>query len=322
MSQAKDPKKQALVDSAEKLIILTNDASLVAHYHVDTGHSPWAIKTGGDLDQVDCTNGGTVLIDETWLKEPGREKDLCDWLSSLKRRSWGVLSSEDRIEQNLDWMKDHSGACLLPRTGWWRRLEWPIWRQWLSATGPFNFDAQELDQIFDKKPIDRFGVEIRDFSEFAKTFDCLRSSIRAIGFDERRLFEIELAFDEMTNNAWLHAFKRGSGQKFRLLRDDPASQLGSEEHLNIAVWWGYGRLMIQVTDNQGSLSLERILTAIHRQHTRDGVYDTQGRGLFLSWRLSDWLAIQLESGRQTEITAFFDQTPLRARVHPLLIREN
>jgi CheY-like chemotaxis protein/anti-sigma regulatory factor (Ser/Thr protein kinase) len=133
---------------------------------------------------------------------------------------------------------------------------------------------------------------------------------------ESDIAEIRLALEEMVNNSFYHAFRKGNGQeKYRLGTD-----VTFDYDEQVFGWYACDEdcLAFAVSDNAGSLDAQVFLGKLERQQTLEGLMDENGRGLHLTRTVSDRMIVNIRPGRLTEsILLFYHKRKPSAK--PLLI---
>ena len=118
------------------------------------------------------------------------------------------------------------------------------------------------------------------------------------------VFDLRLVFEEIANNAILHAFRTSDGEK-KYSRLSDLRQLADDEHVAVQFSVGPQWTGLSVRDNQGAFQVKEVLGKLYRQVSLQGLTDESGRGLFLSWSLADVLIACVVPGQITEVTALF-----------------
>lgn len=123
--------------------------------------------------------------------------------------------------------------------------------------------------------------------------------------EEDRLAAIVLVLDEMVENG-LYAAPR-DGRNAPLFAKGTPRAVDSGEHLQLALAVADGLLALSVTDTWGSLTPAIFLDRLTRNVLGEGLEAGKGGGgLYLIWRMADYLQIRVHPNRQTQITAVFD----------------
>jgi CheY-like chemotaxis protein len=114
---------------------------------------------------------------------------------------------------------------------------------------------------------------------------------------------IRLALEEIVNNAIYHAFRRADGTERH--RMGAFTQLGEGEAVHIEYGRDTRQLGFSVRENCGTLDVGAVLGKIARQASMEGLYDTSGRGLYLTRQMSDRMIINLDPGKRGEVVLLF-----------------
>jgi hypothetical protein len=133
-----------------------------------------------------------------------------------------------------------------------------------------------------------------------------------LGEDER-LDSVAMLIDELIENGLYAAPRDGKGRPLYVKGEDRA--LGRGEILRLSLALQDGILGVHLVDSWGTLTpavfLNRLLC-----HTRDGgglIAGVGGAGLYLIWRLSDYLQFRVHPNFQTQATVLLDlQVPSEA----------
>jgi anti-sigma regulatory factor (Ser/Thr protein kinase) len=142
------------------------------------------------------------------------------------------------------------------------------------------------------------------WSDKERVIDQAIADARRQPFARPSEFDIRLALEEMINNAVSHAFKTAGGaEKYRLseIVELEEGDVVTARHSVGPTWIG-----LSVSDNQGALDLEDMMWKFHRQLSRQGMTDEDGRGIFLTRAFSDALIVACVPGQTTEVIALFD----------------
>lgn len=119
----------------------------------------------------------------------------------------------------------------------------------------------------------------------------------------RRAFELRLVFEEIVNNAFFHAFHHPDGTPRH--GKDRVEPLSEEEIVTVEFGHDPEVIGFSVTDNAGSLTLDRFLEKMERQVTQDGLMDEDGRGFFLARAFSSRLVVNIEPEQRTQVIVLF-----------------
>jgi hypothetical protein len=168
-------------------------------------------------------------------------------------------------------------------------------------------------------------VHTRNITETSLRADVLQELVHDFeACDFLDSYDLQLAFEEVFNNALLHAFRSRRNQvKYT---SHSGATLDEEDTVTLewAVWTdpltgrpGYGAL--GMTDNQGLLAPARIWDRFYRQTSLRGILDTNGRGLYLVHLLARLLLVTVWPGQRTQVVALFDPAnPNQEK--PILVR--
>jgi len=214
-----------------------------------------------------------------------------------------ALAAGGEVDQHLDTLRDLNLGVVLPRQA---PLEPErLARVWASFAAP----EQSARLEYHMPPSAAIqGLSLRSLSDKAlvmsQAVEALERSRRA----SPSVFDVQLVFEEIVNNALVHAFRDSSGRETPRLLD--RTPLAENEIVEARFGIHAGGLGLSVRDNQGTLRAATVLDRLYRQASLTGLTDENGRGFYLSRVLSAELHICIRPGRLTEVIALFDS------VHP------
>lgn len=120
-----------------------------------------------------------------------------------------------------------------------------------------------------------------------------------------RLDAVILILDELIENALYAAPRDGKGNP--LYQKGSSRTLQSSEMLKLTISYQDGLLGISLIDNWGTLTPTVFLNRLSRNVQGIGIDSgVGGGGLYLIWRLSDYLQVRVSPYRQTQLCAFLD----------------
>lgn len=168
-------------------------------------------------------------------------------------------------------------------------------------------------------------VHTRSITETSLRADVLQELVRDFAAcDFLDSYDLQLAFEEVFNNALLHAFRSRRNQ----VKYTSHSGATLDEEDTVTLEWAvrtdpatgrpaYGAL--GMIDNQGLLAPARIWDRFYRQTSLRGILDTNGRGLYLVHLLARLLLVTVWPGQRTQVVAVFDPaSPNQEK--PVLVR--
>ncbi|MEQ8818724.1 MAG: ATP-binding protein [Sumerlaeia bacterium] len=163
-----------------------------------------------------------------------------------------------------------------------------------------------------------YSLSVTDMATKTAAVERVINHFATHGFDVHELYDVRLILEEITNNAFFHAFRTASGEEKYSIRHFASLDAGDE---NVRIEYGNdgGRVGFSVTDNAGTLGISTIITKLERQFNREGIFDESGRGLYLSRMLATKLIINIEQGKRTQLIALFDETRKSNRPKPFMI---
>lgn len=150
----------------------------------------------------------------------------------------------------------------------------------------------------------RFGLTHSD--DKASVIDGIEQWLAAHRPDAgERIEAVLLMADEALENGLYAAPRTGKGQA---LYDKGSSRhIGQEESLSLRIAVQRELLTLQVTDSWGTLTPAVFLNRLARHSRGDGwIPGVGGGGLFLLWRLSDYLQLRVHPHHQTQVTLLMD----------------
>ncbi len=111
--------------------------------------------------------------------------------------------------------------------------------------------------------------------------------------------DIRLVLDEIITNAVYHSPTREDG-KLKYREYEPV-QLSLEESIRVQFGYDSEKYAVSITDYQGKLTKETVLSRLDRHIKGEGVLDDSGRGLHMSRLFSDRLFITILPEVKTEV---------------------
>ncbi|CAN5469944.1 hypothetical protein BH09SUM1_BH09SUM1_28180 [soil metagenome] len=165
--------------------------------------------------------------------------------------------------------------------------------------------------------MEMYNLSIHTIKEKNDAVEKVINHFATANFEIHELFDVRLILEETLNNSFFHAFRKPSGeekysmQSFREL--DPEEKIRIE-YGNDATMSGF-----TVTDNAGSLPVRTIMHKLERQLNREGLFDSSGRGLYLSRMLSTAFIINIEEAKRTQMVALFDARRKLERPKPFMV---
>jgi serine phosphatase RsbU (regulator of sigma subunit) len=127
--------------------------------------------------------------------------------------------------------------------------------------------------------------------------------------DEDRLGPVVMLLDELIENGLYAAPRDGKGRPLYQKGDERTMDKGESLRLNIAIQDGL--LGVHLLDSWGTLTPAVFLNRIVHHTEGDGlIAGVGGAGLFLIWRLGDYLQFRVHPNHQTQATVLMDlQSP-------------
>lgn len=181
----------------------------------------------------------------------------------------------------------------------------------ITKTSPFDFNEflTIIENIFN--PDTAFGLrryfekDSKVFEYDIRTLDDKQDAIKEVlkyfkhyAIDKFDSYDLRLILEELINNALFHAFLNEEGkQKYNVIS---FTSLQPDEKVYVEYGKDSKKIGFSITDNGGNLTLEKILETLERQINLKGLFDENGRGLFLSRLLSNQMIINVQKGVKTQ----------------------
>jgi DNA-binding NarL/FixJ family response regulator len=153
-----------------------------------------------------------------------------------------------------------------------------------------------------------------DFVEFVNTVKNILEPSRVFGLDRylgadatltRRRLRTHEEKDALTEEMIFHAFRNPDGTAAH--SKERADPLTPDEVVTVEYGHDPEVIGFSVTDNAGSLGIDKFLEKIERQVTQDGLMDEDGRGFFLARAFSSRLIVNVEPGERTQLIVLFQR---------------
>ncbi|MBP1150521.1 MULTISPECIES: SpoIIE family protein phosphatase [unclassified Methylocaldum] len=119
-----------------------------------------------------------------------------------------------------------------------------------------------------------------------------------------QLESILLVLDEMVENSLYGAPRDGQSRPFYL--KGTTRNLSENEHVRIHLAVGSDTIGLSVTDNWGTLTPAIFLDHLTHTLAKGVEAGIGGAGLYLMWRMSDYLQVRVTPHRRTQITTLWD----------------
>ncbi|MBI1291122.1 hypothetical protein GC173_07740 [bacterium] len=165
--------------------------------------------------------------------------------------------------------------------------------------------------------MEMYNVSVSTMKEKNEAIESVINHFATSGFEVHELYDVRLILEEALNNALFHAFRTPTGEEkysvSTLVQLDPKEKVRIE-YGNNARMAGFS-----VTDSAGSLKVHTILDKLERQLNKEGLFDSSGRGLYLSRMLTTSFIINIEEGKRTQVLALFDKRRHTERPKPFIL---
>jgi len=214
-----------------------------------------------------------------------------DYLIELRR--WGVLQVAVKSEPLIEEEIVHFIQCLLdPASGF--------------GLHGYLYHTMEM-----------YNVSVSTMREKNEAIENVINHFATSGFEVHELYDVRLILEEALNNALFHAFRTPTGEEKYSV--STLVQLEAREKVRIEYGNSAQLAGFSVTDNAGSLRVHTILDKLERQLNREGLFDSSGRGLYLSRMLTTAFIINVEESKRTQIVALFDKRRHGDRPKPFML---
>ena len=130
----------------------------------------------------------------------------------------------------------------------------------------------------------------------ARLIDTIVDEVATVFLDGDKIFEQRMALEEMLDNAIHHAFED--------MERDP-DQAPPLPHVVVEYVVDPTVFAFSVIDNGGRLTGERVIQDILRQITREGLFESGGRGVFLTFSFSNIFILNTIPDNSTQVTIMF-----------------
>ncbi len=269
------------------------------------------------IESLDGQNRPVIMLDGTFIKE----SDL-ELLGGLRRLSSNpsvaVLGTEQTIGESVTTARRLACGQVLGADALSHPSEISQLIEWIEAGGPpFGLEAHlEPGTVIHSLPIRSKADKAQAVESILKFFGDFKS-------DESFEFDMRLILEETLNNAIFHAFRDSEGgEKYKIATFE---SIDDDEDVQVSYAADSKTIALCVSDNQGGLDRDTVLAKFERQFKVEGLMDENGRGLYLTYSLSDRLLFNLLPGEKTELVALFrlaeDSWPELSEDRPVLVFE-
>lgn len=224
----------------------------------------------------------------------------------------------------LGLMTDLGLQAYMNELRFWGILQATVKKEWVHEADLLHFLTILEDPTsgfglisFLASTVEMYNLKINSLETKTKAIDRVINHFATCGFSVHELYDVRLILEEITNNALFHAFRNAAGEEKYSIRT--LEQLEAKEEVRIEFGSDRERVGFSVTDNAGSLRIDTILNKIERQLNQEGLFDSSGRGLYLSQHLASRLIFNLDHGKRTQVIAMFDETRRADKINPMMI---
>lgn len=269
------------------------------------------------LDWIRGKERPIVLIHAAALREDDLE--FASRLSDLPERPMlAVVGNEKTLDQAVNTARRLGLGRVFPADCQDFRDEWERWLAWMDSNGPGAGVAPHMEP---QAPVKRY--EVRTRGDKPEIIEEILTRLEPLRPEQAFQFEIRLILEETLNNALFHAFRTPDGrEKYSV---ETLEAIAPGERISVELGLDSKTIAVAVSDNQGTLSRDTVLSKIERQLSIKGLLDQSGRGLYLTYSLSGRLIFNLKPARGTELVALFPLSesswPERSKLRPVLIFE-
>ncbi len=248
------------------------------------------------LEEIKKQNPILILIDYKTLMQLA--PDLIDKIREQNPNIIIALLSDTHAEEYISKTKKWNIFQVLPKTPTFLDSEILIYVQNIIA--PKN--AFGLIRYLDNT-IEMHIEVIRTKEEKMRAVEKVINHFATCGFEIHELYDVRLILEEMINNAFFHAFLNEEGhEKYKI---STFKSLDQSEKVIIEYGSDAINVGFSVSDNSGNLSPVKIIEKLERQYNKEGIFDENGRGIYLSRILSNRFIFNIEKGKQTQAIALF-----------------
>jgi anti-sigma regulatory factor (Ser/Thr protein kinase) len=165
--------------------------------------------------------------------------------------------------------------------------------------------------------MEMYNVSVSTMREKNEAIENVINHFATSGFEVHELYDVRLILEEALNNALFHAFRTPTGEEKYSVTT--LTQLDAKEKVRIEYGNNARMAGFSVTDSAGSLKVHTILDKLERQLNREGLFESSGRGLYLSRMLTTAFIVNVEEQRRTQVLALFDKRRHSDRPKPFIL---
>ena len=278
------------------------------------GHEVDTARDGQEgLDKALAGQYDLVLSDISMPRLSGIE--LLSRLEIVRPEVHRVLLTAHSLEDYIDQLVGHNLSCVLTKSVPFPVQEVLVTVESLLSRRIFGMHRHLPD------PSSHEVFKVRTHREMVDL--CENLTLRA---PERRRNHLQTILSEVLTNAVYYGSLDMPGDHKETWTHDFA--LDEDKAVEVEFAEDAGRMAITVADLGGKLQRQTVLHWLKRQMSRDenglpeGIFDSHGRGFFISRSFSDRLSISIERGRRCEVTLILysqEAPPLGEK--PLVILE-
>ncbi|MBI1783735.1 ATP-binding protein [Candidatus Sumerlaeota bacterium] len=228
----------------------------------------------------------------------------------------GIYSDKDRNNDAFQLAVRAGIGCILPHDCFQHCGELDQIAGWLEQGGP----KLGIDNHLDPNAV-TYQAEVAAKADKPDVIEEVLNFVKRIRSDTKFLFELRLILEETINNCIFHAFRDADGREKYTI--DNFSRLDADEKIVVDYGADDRTIAVAVSDNQGQLKRETVLSKIQRQLSAQGILDQSGRGLHLIYALAGRFYINLRPYKVTQMVVLFPAVyharPEFSSHHPLLI---
>jgi anti-sigma regulatory factor (Ser/Thr protein kinase) len=263
------------------------------------------------LSEIKSTSDHFVVIISYPLMKEARVELKKELLGTMDHRRIGLLADvplEDFLDDLNQWHLLH----VVPHT---QLSNEAIGKNFIRCLHDPS-QGFGLAQYFNETPSlkERLVVNLKEKKNLIEE---ILTEFHHAGHGHELLYDIRLVLEEAMNNAFYHAYKGEDGiDKYSVQN---FSEFSSGEEIRVLFGGNHECAGFAISDQAGSLTLQTIFRKLKRQFSGEGIFDENGRGLFLTRLLTSQLIVNLDPGKRTQMVALFTRNRQLDSIKPFRI---
>lgn len=205
-----------------------------------------------------------------------------------------VLADEEQGPAGLQLAKRMGLGWVFPDSALRFPRELHRWADWIERGGPAPGIAPHLEvggEVIVRRVASR--------ADKSRVIETALEFVKARRTDTMFLFDLRLMLEEAINNSIYHGFLNAAGgEKYSV---ENFKELAENESVEVEFGADSRTLAFAVGDNQGNLRRDHIIHKIERHLSAKGVFDQNGRGLYLIHSLAGRALFNLYPKKMTQI---------------------